>query len=75
MTVDEAIKIAKAEVKDAYALAYLNAIPQAIELGGQFNEAIVALKVQILYALSNMKSWRGEKARETKLVLKKFATL
>ena len=30
------------------------------------------LKVQLLYVLSNLSSWRGEKAREVKTVLKGF---
>ena len=28
------------------------------------------LRVQLLYVLSNLSSWRGEKAREVKLILK-----
>lgn len=69
MTVDEAIKVARVEVKDPYALAYLQAIPEAIQLDG-----VHAFRVQLLYALNNMKSWRGETAREVKKVLKAFAS-
>ena len=76
MTVDEAIKTARENVQDEYAQSYLQAIPQAIEAGGDdlINEADDALKVQLLYALNNMKGWRGDLARETKAVLKKYAT-
>jgi len=65
MTFDEAIQIAKKEVKDINARVYLNAIPRAIEEFG-----FEGLHTQILYAISNMGTWRGEKAREVKSVLK-----
>lgn len=71
MKVDEAIQIAKEECKNRYALSYLNAIPEAIEY--RDGEAVQALRVQLFYALNNMKSWRGEKAKEVKKVLYKFA--
>ena len=75
MTLTEAIKNAKEHVKDSYALAYLNAIPEVIEDGGNSiaYTAEESLKAQILYALNNMKSWRGPLARESKATLKKFA--
>jgi len=69
MKLDEAIATAKSEVKDPYALSYLEAIPDAIEINGT-----EALKVQILYALNNMKTWRGESARKAKKAMKTFAT-
>jgi hypothetical protein len=76
MTVDEAIKAARENVTDEYAVAYLDALPQAIEMGGAdlVSDADHALKVNILYALNNMKSWRGDVAREAKAVLKQYAT-
>lgn len=67
MTFDEAILIAKREVRDVNAQVYLNAIPRAIEEFG-----FDGLHTQILYALSNMGSWRGETAREVKTVLKQW---
>lgn len=69
-TVDQAIKIAKEECKNEYAQSYLNAIPEAIEYRN--GEAVNGLKVQLLYALNNMRSWRGEKAREVKRILKEY---
>jgi hypothetical protein len=76
MDINEAIRIAKRECKDGYAQTYLKAIPNAIEFGAGVmeNGSIHAFKVQILYALSNMRSWRGETAKQVKAVLKKFAT-
>lgn len=67
MTIDEAIQTAKKECKNEYAQAYLKAIPEAIELGGTDG-----FDVQILYAFSNMATWRGEKAREAKAVIKAY---
>jgi hypothetical protein len=67
MTVDEAIKIALVEVKDPYAKVYLDAIPKAIETFG-----IAGLTSQLLYAMANMRSWRGENARTAKSVFTKF---
>ena len=64
MTLDEAIKIAKSEVKDSYALSYLHAIDRAVKMGGT-----VGLESQIMYALGNMKQWRGENARQVKKVM------
>ena len=73
MTVDEAIKTAKKGCNNPYAQAYLQAIPEAIELGGNLGgEAENSLKVQILYAVSNMAYWRGEPAKEVKKVLREF---
>ena len=64
MNLDQAIQLAKKEVKDPNALVYLNAIPKAIEGWGS-----EGLESQIMYALCNMKSWRGENARQAKLVM------
>lgn len=63
-----ALKAVKENAKNEYALSYLNAIPQAIREGGE-----KGLKIQILYLLNNLPSWRGELARESKLILKKYA--
>lgn len=73
MNIDEAIKIAKKECKNEYALAYLDAIPEAIELGAQMGVgATHGLDVQVLYAYSNMQYWRGQTAREVKAVIKDY---
>ena len=62
-----AIATAQKNCKDNYALAYLRAIPQSqIEYGDY------GLKVQLLYCLGNMQTWRGPIARETKLIFKKM---
>ena len=71
LTVDQAIQVAKKECKNGYAQTYLNAIPKAIEYSN--GEAVKALRVQLLYALNNMKYWRGERAREVKRILKEYA--
>ena len=74
MTVDEAIQLAKVNVKDPYAQAYLNAIPESFEVAVQMGRsAIDGLKSQLLYAVCNMQSWRGLEAREAKKVIKKYA--
>ena len=63
-----AIKTARIECKNVYALTYLKAIDTAIE---QYGEE--GLKVQLLYCLSNMQSWRGSVARDVKKVFKKYS--
>jgi hypothetical protein len=68
MTLDQAIQIALKEVKDGYAQTYLRNIANAIEMSGT-----KGLKVQLLYALNNMKTWRGEQARQVKQVMKNYA--
>lgn len=67
MNINEAIKIAKREVKDKAALIYLNAIPTAIEDCGSDG-----LESQLLYAICNMSTWRGETARQVKAVINKW---
>jgi hypothetical protein len=76
MTLTEAIKNAKENVKDEFALTYLNAIPEAIEFGGNCLDktAEESLKFQLLYALCNMHHWKGSLARESKKVIKNYAT-
>lgn len=66
-TVVEAVKVAIRECSDQYAQTYLRALPLASEQYG--NEGVL---VQLLYALNNMASWRGEKAREVKATLRAF---
>ena len=51
-----------------YALTYIHAIPNAIEeYGGQ------GLRVQLNYVLANLNGWRGETAKESKAIIKKYA--
>jgi len=65
MKIDDAIKIAKENVTDVYALTYLNAMPKAIEMYGT-----AGLQNQLEYALGNMGSWKGSLAREVKKTMK-----
>lgn len=68
LSLNEAIEIAKRECKNEYAQAYLNAIDLAVdEFGSE------GLRVQLLYCLSNMSSWKGENARLVKAVFKKWS--
>jgi len=66
-TVQDAIKVAKAEVKNPYAQAYLKAIPDAVEHYGTDG-----FKTQLLYVMSNLAGWRGENARRCKGILKAY---
>lgn len=66
MNINDAIKIAIVNVKDPFAQTYLRAMPKAIEYG------LDGLSTQLCYALSNMKTWRGETARSVKIVMRKF---
>lgn len=72
MTLDKAIAVMKAEVKDPYARNYLEAIPEAVEFGGENIQTTAqeALETQIRYALCNTRTWRGESARECKQFLR-----
>jgi hypothetical protein len=77
-TVDEAIQTAIAEMRPirqrgniAYALTYLEAIPAAMQSFP--NEPEHAKRVQVLYALGNMQSWTGPKAKQVKEILKRYA--
>jgi hypothetical protein len=73
MNIDEAIKVARVECKDLYAKAYLESIPEAIELGAEMGVgARHSFSVQLLYAYSNMQYWRGQNAREVKVVIKEY---
>lgn len=62
-----AVRTALKECKDPYAQTYLRALPLAAEEYGK--KGVV---VQLLYALSNMASWRGETARAVKATLRTF---
>ena len=63
----EAVRTAVRECRDPYAQTYLRALPLAKEMYAE--EGVI---VQLLYALNNMATWRGETARATKAVLKAF---
>jgi hypothetical protein len=63
----EAVLTAKREAKDPYAQIYLNALPLAAEEYG--SEGVL---VQLMYAMGNLGTWRGEKARECKDIIKRF---
>ena len=59
------IQIAIDQCKNDYARTYLS---HAIEAWLRYGKQ--GLSVQLLYALNNMNSWRGEQARETKAFFK-----
>ena len=63
-----AIATAKREVKNPYALAYLNAFS---DLGILYGD--LGIKTQLLYILNNLSTWRGVTARECKLIFKHFS--
>ena len=64
MNIDQALKVARSQVKNPAARSYLAAIPEAIELGGMW-----AFESQIRYVRCNLGTWRGESARECKKVI------
>jgi hypothetical protein len=69
----QAIEAAVKECKDPYAQTYLRAIPDAVaesEFLGQ--TPTTGLRVQLLYCLNNMQTWRGEVARETKKTMNQW---
>jgi len=63
----DAITIAKKNCKDIYAQTYLSALDEASIMYGS-----EGLKTQILYALNNMSTWRGQTARDTKKILNRL---
>jgi len=67
MDLKEAITIAKKEVTNPQAKAYLNAIPEAIEEYGSHG-----FNVQLLYVLANLQTWRGDNARNAKIAMKAY---
>lgn len=64
LTYDEALRRVLTDAKDGYAKAYARA-----GLGMTGEEA----RVQALYVMSNLSTWRGDVARETKAFLKEFS--
>ena len=68
MTFDTALGVALRECKDPYAQTYLRELNTARQLYGERG-----VKTQILYALNNMATWKGDNAREVKKVFKAFA--
>jgi hypothetical protein len=67
MTIDEALRIARAECSNEYAQAYLKALPEAIELDG-----LEAYEVQVRYILHNLRYWRGARAQECRAVIRQW---
>lgn len=64
-TIKDAIKLVQQHAPSPYARAYADAAMQAsLEFGMQ------GLKVQVLHILSNLSTWRGDLARETKKFMK-----
>jgi hypothetical protein len=63
----EAIETAKKECKNEYAQTYLREIPEVTKMYGEDG-----FDAQLLYAFSNMNTWRGEKAREAKAIIKAY---
>lgn len=62
-----AVETAMRECKDPFAQTYLKALPlAATEYGSK------GTIVQLLYALNNMGTWKGESARATKATLRAF---
>ena len=50
-----------------YVLTYIYGIPKAIEeYGGE------GLQFQLEYVLANLTGWRGDKAKESKAIIKKY---
>jgi hypothetical protein len=61
MSLKECIEIMKKEVKNQQAQAYLEALDEVVEKDG-----MKGLVIQIKYIKENIKSWRGENARNVK---------
>lgn len=66
MTLDEALYHAAG--RNSYADAYLAALPRA-----HAEHGIAGARVQLLYILNNLQTWRGPVAREAKLVMRAAA--
>lgn len=64
MNLKSAIEIMKSEVKNEYALAYINSLDDVVDHDGMHG-----LLVQIRYIKENLKGWRGENARTVKAFL------
>ena len=72
---DKALTWSKTKPGSVYkgaAQAYIEAMPIAEDEGAMmYNSSARGRAVQILYILSNLQWWRGEEAREAKVILKK----
>ena len=68
ITYEAAVAEAVRKVRDPYARAYLLALPQARAEYGEEGE-----RAQLLYALENMKEWRGRTASLCKAAMRKRA--
>jgi hypothetical protein len=62
--VTEALRIAKEESNDGYAVTYINAVPAAFKEYG-----IEGYRVQLLYVLANLERWRGTTARKVRATI------
>lgn len=67
--IDSAIWTVQTVCKNEQARAYANVAATMLQ-SGEFNTR--AFEIQLLYVLSNLTHWRGDKARETKVILKAF---
>lgn len=67
MNINEAINIMKAKVADPIAIKYIENMFQAIEEGGERG-----MCTQLKYIMENVKSWRGEEAREVKAFVRQW---
>ena len=67
MNIDIAIKVMKEKVKDSVALDYLMKIPEAIDRAGT-----EGLRIQLDYVMENVKSWRGDEAKEIKSFVRQW---
>jgi hypothetical protein len=64
-----ALDTAKINCKNSIAIAYIDAMDEVIRLYGD-----KGINIQLLYILNNLTGWRGELARETKIILKSYIT-
>lgn len=71
----KAIVTALNECKNPYAQTYLKALPLSASEGEALGvTAEEGVRTQLLYVISNMAGWRGDTARETKKILKKYSS-
>lgn len=61
MNINRAIAIMKRELKDEYALSYLDSIEKSIDEDG-----IHGMAIQLKYVLVNAKKWTGKEATAVK---------
>lgn len=64
MDLKECIKIMQNEVTNKFAMSYIEALNEVIELDG-----MNGLVAQMKYIRENIKHWRGDNAREVKTFL------